>query len=131
MNISPWTIYLWGQLDNIVALCMALTVVSAIACGAMIMAGVVESDFDVEAAKKWRTRGVKALPLAILFGLLAAATPSSNTYAMMVVIPAIANSKAVQRDIPELYDIAIEALKARLKSDITAQPNHQKGGGSE
>ncbi len=37
--------------------------------------------------------------------------PSSKTIAMMYVIPAVANSAPIQRDLPIFYDAAVEALK--------------------
>ena len=40
--------------------------------------------------------------------------PSSKTVAMMVVVPAISQSKAIQQDLPDIYNMAIDALKAQL-----------------
>lgn len=50
--------------------------------------------------------------ISSLIGLL---TPSSQTVAMMVVIPKIADSKVIQEDIPSLYEAALEALKEQIK----------------
>ena len=40
--------------------------------------------------------------------------PTSNTIAMMVVIPEIAKSKVIQTDLPDLYNAAVSALKAAI-----------------
>lgn len=40
--------------------------------------------------------------------------PSSKTIAMMVIIPKLAESKALQQDIPELYDLALKSLKEQI-----------------
>lgn len=34
---------------------------------------------------------------------------------MMVIIPKIADSKIVKQDLPDLYNAAVDALKANLK----------------
>jgi hypothetical protein len=40
--------------------------------------------------------------------------PSSKTIAAMVVIPEIANSDVIKRDIPDIYEAAIGKLRAEL-----------------
>lgn len=55
------------------------------------------------------------LLIAVPFGAIRTITPSSDTIAMMVVIPQITQSSVVQKDIPELYRSAVEALKRQLK----------------
>ena len=58
---------------------------------------------------KWILIPIVALSLSVN-----ALVPSSKTVAMMVVIPAIAQSKVVQKDLPDIYDIAVTALKGAL-----------------
>lgn len=55
-----------------------------------------------------------ALPSAIICAILSALVPDSKTVAAMVVIPAIAQSEAIQKDAPELYKMAIDRLKETL-----------------
>ena len=47
--------------------------------------------------------------------VLAIATPSTKNYPVIKVLPKVVNSEAVQKDIPELYDLAINYLKKELK----------------
>lgn len=69
-------------------------------------------------ANDGKVRKLIAIPtfsFIIINIFLAAFIPSKNAVAMMYVIPAIAKSKVVQEDIPEIYNAAIEALKNNLK----------------
>ena len=50
--------------------------------------------------------------------LLATAIPSTKTLCMMYALPAIVNSKVVQNDFPELYDIALQATKEKLQEMV-------------
>ncbi len=47
--------------------------------------------------------------------LIATAIPSTQTLCVMYALPAIVNSKVVQTDFPELYNIALQATKAKLQ----------------
>ena len=103
-----FTIYLWGLLDD-------LKVVASIASGCTFISSVFfiarYSDDEEDADKR---RAFKSLVLAIPTLAIAVAIPSSKTFAAMVVLPKIARSEAVQKDIPELYNAAIEKLKSEL-----------------
>ena len=50
--------------------------------------------------------------------LLATAVPSTKTLCMMYALPAIVESKAVQTDFPELYNIALQATKEKLQEMV-------------
>jgi len=52
--------------------------------------------------------------VAALALLATALLPSSRTIAAMYVLPRIAESRVIQTDLPELYDMAIGALKDQL-----------------
>jgi len=52
-----------------------------------------------------------AVVMTVILGVL----PSTSTLCAAYVIPAVANSQAVQKDFPELYDLAISRLKDQLK----------------
>lgn len=45
-------------------------------------------------------------------------TPSSKNLALIYVLPRIADSKVIQKDLPELYDIAISSLKNKLTNTV-------------
>lgn len=48
---------------------------------------------------------------AVLFAITATFTPSSKTIAMMYVIPKLADSEVIKKDVPEMYEMAKEALR--------------------
>lgn len=45
-------------------------------------------------------------------------TPSSKNLALIYVLPRIADSKVIQKDLPELYDMAIVGLKSKMTNAI-------------
>lgn len=46
--------------------------------------------------------------------LLGTLLPNSKQFAAIKVLPAIYESKAIQKDLPELYEVAVEFLKENL-----------------
>lgn len=101
MEITPWTIYLWQLADNL-------------GCAAFI-AGVFLGFYYcmMRATENYVSKAVPwGIGLSLATSLL---TPSSKTIAMMIVIPAIADSKVIQQDVPDLYNAAVEAIKDQLK----------------
>ena len=138
MNISPFTIYLWQLCDKIhtptgaigtllsfaaVVLLIVYFVTKSAACEAHVdsvkhpnqkdsylIKAAEEEKFALLLIIRWRwVSALAACTLAI--NIL---TPSSNTVAMMVIIPQIADSKVIQQDLPDLYNAAIKALKDNL-----------------
>ncbi len=114
MQITPFLIYLWQLADSVLAASIPILFISLIGCALCAGLGYAEG---VEAAKKaiWRL----FVPLAVVATLLKVFTPSSKTIAMMVIVPGIANSKVIQTDMPELYNLAVDALKSKLKETVT------------
>lgn len=49
-------------------------------------------------------------PITILSFLLAVFIPSSKTYAAMVILPKIAQSDVIKKDVPEMYEAAKNLL---------------------
>jgi hypothetical protein len=49
--------------------------------------------------------------------LVVTLTPSSKTFALMVVLPRLADSQFIQKDAPDIYKLAIDALKKQLQPD--------------
>lgn len=112
MTISPLTIYFWGIADGIQG---ALAVLSlSFLCLAAFCAGGWLDDHPASEEKmpaiikRWFITG---LILAFVWVL----SPSSKTVAAMVIVPRIANSEALRRDVPELYAMAVDKLKESLK----------------
>lgn len=52
--------------------------------------------------------------VVVILVLLSTITPNQKTVAMMVVIPAITESEAIQKDVPEIYNIAVNAIKEKI-----------------
>ena len=59
--------------------------------------------------------------LVFLFGSLL--TPNTKEMAMIYVVPQLTESQIVKQDIPELYDLGVNALKEWLKKDETDATN--------
>lgn len=118
MNISAFTIYLWQLADNLLSTVTVLCFITGLTC---LLATVffVAIYTDPGEMKEERATARKTFTwttlIFVLFLLLKTFVPSSNTIAMMVVIPKIAESKVIQQDLPDIYNAAVEALKSSLK----------------
>lgn len=109
MDISAFSIYLWQQADTIIDAMGGII-------PAMVLLTIIFHVIAYETGNNgfaflgtWITPTVAILAVAVIVLM-----PRSKTVAMMVVIPAIAHSKVIQTDLPEIYDMAIHALKAQL-----------------
>lgn len=117
--MTPLNIYLWQQADTFGnSLCMLASVCGLL--GAMITAFSVvawaEGFFEKVMLDACRKIGIRAVITCVITATLATLLPSSKTIALMYVLPEIANSKVMQQDVPELYDMAVKALKDQLSS---------------
>lgn len=115
MKIDSLTIYLWQLADSLRSTFQGFTSAAAIPAVILFVASLmgydlIEKDF-LSSMRKW---GRRLIIISAALGILQAMIPSSNTIAMMVVIPKIAESKVIQQDLPEMYDIAIKALKEQI-----------------
>lgn len=118
MNISPWEIYWVLQLDSIGALFFVGAIVSAFAAAGILFAGALATDRgcypSAEQDKSWaqlKRLALRALVLTCVLAPCAALTPSTKTAAAMIVLPAVANNKAIQHEAGDLYKLAKDALK--------------------
>lgn len=93
-------IYFWGQADLI--------------RGLLLVAGAL-SFFGMIVTADERPKNKLPFWLMIIFTTLGGLFPSSNTIATMVILPEIVNSEVIQKDLPEIYKMAIEKLKAELE----------------
>lgn len=108
MLVSPLIIYLWQLADSLRTTLALISLLTGFAAFGVTLFWRVE---EVAKAKKF------VILLWLLFSALLGlhtVIPSSKTIAMMVVIPAITNSEAVQKDLPEIYDLAVKSLKESL-----------------
>jgi hypothetical protein len=124
MTISPWLIYLWGIADELkfslgfaaFALCIfggVLFFITLIGQGMSDIHGSPEMSDGTAARIRGYVR--RMLKFGIPAFIVSCLIPSSKTIAIMVVLPAIVNSEPIQQDLPELYRIAVDALKEQLQ----------------
>lgn len=109
MKITPFEIYCVLTADNVsVALCVAAILLFTI----LLVTATISFLEDDEVCRK-----VSKLCLApfVLCFLGAVLVPDTKTLAAMYVVPAIADSKAIQQDVPEIYNRAVDRLKETLK----------------
>lgn len=131
--ITAWQIYWVMQLDSIGGMLTFTAIVCGVAVLFLWVWGAIEkacssNSPEMELSKREAARGValhrSAKPLTILAGILLLANafiPSTKTAAMMLVIPAVANNQAIQREAGDLYGIAKDALRE------LARPKPEKG----
>ena len=115
--ITPLNIYLIMQADKISS---ALFTISTIAIVAVILAFVWH---DVNRDCYGNQGKINPITKSMITGiiatfLLATAIPSTKTLCMMYALPAIVESKVVQTDFPELYNIALQATKEKLQEIV-------------
>jgi len=113
--MSAWTIYLWTRLDTIVDVLEILWVCALIVViGAWFITGmqcITEGEDEYKLGKR-ATK--KFFWWIVLLGALIVVVPTSKEFAMIYVIPKVANSQVIQKDVPELYQMAVDALKEKL-----------------
>lgn len=115
MTITPAMMYWITRLDSVTGL--MCFIIFACVIGVFITAmqwGLNEPiDEEQEPYKKWFKR--EAIT-AVIAALILTFVPSSKEMAMIYVVPSIAESQVVKQDIPELYDLGVDALKDWLKN---------------
>ena len=119
MTITPATMYWFTRLDGITTLFAVITFVGAFALLFLIMgyyatkAGASTNDENdhksISSVLKWFVPVWVVALLGLLF------VPNSKQMAMIYVVPALTESQVVKQDIPELYDLGVNALKDWLK----------------
>ena len=112
--ISAWDIYWVMQLDSING---TLTWIAVLASFSLIVCAFAWAacNFDDGIGKrvaKWLKATLATLAVTFLLGTF---IPSTKTAAMMLVIPAVANNEAIQREAGDLYGIAKDALRELAK----------------
>ncbi len=126
MNITPLTIYLWQAADKLASFLGPLSFFSGLIAVIFIVIYLIYTytaiSDDEDAAtdrtfKMLRTSIWITSPLAVFIITFAALLPTSNTIAMMVIIPRISESKVIQQDLPDIYNAAISALKKQLTQE--------------
>lgn len=106
-----------GQADTISSALCGLAVAFGI-CGviaSLVAALVPEVEYGSADNMKRFRKFARMLGWVAAFSITGSViTPDSKTFGMMIVVPAIANSAPIQKDLPEIYNLAVEALKEKL-----------------
>ena len=118
--ITPFNIYLIFQIDSIkdflTAATTTLIILSVIVLFIFNLIRNITKN-DIEKVQISLPPGLSKTFVIFLICLnfLAYAIPNTKTLCAMYALPAIVNSKVVQTDFPELYDIALQATKGKLQ----------------
>jgi hypothetical protein len=119
MHISPWLIYFWQLADKVVVTSAILTIVTLLFCLIFTVVSAAETEHKVDEwckthRKSRRPTIFRSLITGITLLLFSVATPSSKTIALMVVVPQLVDSKIIQQDLPDIYNLAVDTLKSEL-----------------
>ena len=135
--ISAWDIYWVMQLDSIGGAVLFLAIAASVSAAALLIMGGCDSRACPEEwnGSEYRLRAERALArapaliragkrtaaLAAFLAVAAALLPTTKTAAVMLVIPAVANNEAIQREAGDLYGIAKDALRELAKPKPAAK----------
>lgn len=117
MTITPATMYWFTRLDNITGAFQVITAAGIFALLFLSIAywttgGNTDEMYDhktIGGILKWLVPVWLFSVIGVLF------IPNSKEMAMIYVVPQITESQVVKQDIPELYDLGVNALKDWLK----------------
>lgn len=116
--MTPLQIYLWQQADTIRQTASSLSHFISTGWFMVITLSIIFITCPDEGmaamAKRTFKRFMLLSPIPVAFAIAGAMMPSSKTIALMVALPAIANSEPIQKDLPELYKLAVDALKQQI-----------------
>ena len=109
--MSPFLIYLISIFEPIAILSAITVTILGLVIGAMLLHNkCFKESYEKEIIIS------KNLPRLFFISLFFVVfVPSKETAYQMIVVPAIVNSQAIQKDLPEIYNLAIEKLKNQLK----------------
>jgi hypothetical protein len=122
--LTPFNLYLIMQLDNIrnaMIIPIIILILLTVAGFIMMMSNIINSDIpEKQFGDPWHILGKKifrraGLGSAFVLALIAF-LPSSRSAAVIVVLPAIVNNEAIQKEAADLYQLAKEGLR-RLVED--------------
>ena len=119
MTITPATMYWFTRLDGITAACDITLFLGGLALLFLSIAywatGGNTDEMHEHKVVKSILKWLIPVWLFCLIGTLF--IPNSKQMAMIYVVPQITESQIVKQDIPELYDLGVNALKDWLKKD--------------
>lgn len=117
--ITEWEIYYILKLDSLAVFCVVLSICFGIFAFVSAVAWVANStEKEYETAENCKKRFFRATIVFFVALFIAFVTPTTKEIAMIKVIPAIANSEAVETlkgDAKDLYNLGMNAVKEKLK----------------
>lgn len=122
MTITPAIMYWFTRLDILNNFFMFVTIMGGLGILFLVI-GYYGTSLDEYSECDKQTHGIMArilkwaTPLWALCLIGALFVPTSKQMAMIYVVPALTESQVIKQDIPELYDLGIDALKDWLKKD--------------
>lgn len=124
MTITPATMYWFTRLDRITDTFTLITVLGAFIL--LFLSLVYYATGNTNEVYEHNTvKGIlKWLIPVWLFSLIGVLfIPNSKQMAMIYVVPQITESQVIKQDIPELYDLGVNAMKEWLKKKSTDEEN--------
>ena len=119
MTVTPSMMYWFTRLDGITTLFAVITFCGAFALLFLTIGYYATKTSTIEENEHGAISSILKwfVPIWVvaLLGLLF--VPNSKQMAMIYVVPALTESQVVKQDIPELYDLGVNALKEWLKKD--------------
>ena len=121
MTISTSLMYWFTRLDGLHNLFEAILILGISAFIVFTIAYIYafceeQIDSDATLIKKFASRVLKILSILLIFALSGSTfVPTSKEMAMIYVVPHLAESQVIKQDIPEIYDLGMNALKDWLK----------------
>ena len=118
MTITPSMMYWFTRLDPVHDLLCVFIFLCAIGFIATCISWIALEGYENEGVRKKTKTWFRFFSIAGLLCLLGNVfIPTSKQMAMIYVVPSITDSQFVKQDIPELYDLGVNALKDWLKKD--------------
>lgn len=121
--MTTWQMYWLVKLDDISTACCIIGVTGSLAAVIGLIAiavNGVKGEGEAERGFEDRVPGALAkiirrfAPVAFALLLTATLLPDTKQLAAIILVPKLVNSEVVQRDIPQVYDLAVEWMKAKL-----------------
>jgi hypothetical protein len=123
IEMSGWTIYWIGILDNLSFVFTAISVLSLIVLVIWAMIKCITSSTDDEVCNAFTkaTSGITCCCKILLFVCvpLAAITPSSKTAAAIYILPKIVNNETIKTESEEIYSLGKQWLKSQIEETKT------------
>lgn len=116
--MTTWQMYWLVKLDDIGSFCTVIAVLGGVLCS---VGWVFRSVFDREAPDAVKRLLRIVTGPVILAMLLAVLLPSTKQLAAIILVPKLVNSEMIQHDVPQVYDLAVEWMKAKLAVPEKAQ----------